>query len=162
VTAQDPQTPSGSTERPNGPSPDPVPNAPRRLAHRARVWRHGLRASPTADRVYRLVVGVVGGGIVLLGLAFIPLPGPGWLIVFAGLAILATEFEAADRLYRFVRERVKAWTHWLARQALPVRIMAGLVSLAVVALVFYLSLLSFGVPGWVPESLFGWMPGIGG
>jgi uncharacterized protein (TIGR02611 family) len=131
------------------------------LVHRARKWRHGLRASPAADRVYRLVVGLIGGAIVLLGLAFIPLPGPGWLIVFAGLAILATEFEAADRLYRFVRQQVKSWTHWLARQALPVRIAAGLLSLAVVALVLYLSLRSFGVPGWVPQGLVGWVPGIG-
>jgi uncharacterized protein (TIGR02611 family) len=183
VTAQDRQTAGGSTERPNGsavPGPDPTPDdapepvadvpeavtghgedRPRGLSHRARVWRHGLKASPTADRAYRMVVGIVGGAIVLLGLALVPLPGPGWLIVFAGLAVLSTEFEAADRLYRFVRERVKTWTRWIARQALPVRIAAGLLSLAMVALVVYLSLISFGVPGWLPGGLVDWAPGIG-
>ena len=34
-------------------------------------------------------IGIAGGVVVLLGLVAIPYPGPGWLIVFAGLAILA-------------------------------------------------------------------------
>ena len=36
---------------------------------------------------------IVGTGIVLL-----PLPGPGWLTIFAGFAVLASEFAFAERV----------------------------------------------------------------
>jgi uncharacterized protein (TIGR02611 family) len=36
-------------------------------------------------------------------LGLIPYPGPGWLVVFAGLALLATEFERAQRVLTFAR-----------------------------------------------------------
>jgi len=36
---------------------------------------------------------LVGAGIVLL-----PLPGPGWVIIFAGFAVLASEFTFAERI----------------------------------------------------------------
>lgn len=44
----------------------------------------------------RLVVFVVGVSVVVVGLILVPLPGPGWAIVFAGFAILATEFTWAE------------------------------------------------------------------
>lgn len=46
----------------------------------------------------RAFIGIVGGVVVLIGIILIPYPGPGWLVVFAGLAILATEFAFAQRL----------------------------------------------------------------
>ena len=52
------------------------------------------------------MVGLLGGAIVVLGFILIPLPGPGWLIVFAGLALLATEFVWAERLLRYGRRRL--------------------------------------------------------
>jgi uncharacterized protein (TIGR02611 family) len=36
----------------------------------------------------------------------VPLPGPGWLIVFAGLAILATEYVWAQRLLNYAKTKV--------------------------------------------------------
>ncbi|ARJ04395.1 hypothetical protein GCM10010988_31620 [Cnuibacter physcomitrellae] len=60
--------------------------------------RERIRSVPAADRVYRTGVGVVGGGTVLLGLALIPLPGPGSLIALGGVALLGTEFEPARRV----------------------------------------------------------------
>lgn len=50
----------------------------------------------------RVVVSVIGGTILLMGLAMLVLPGPGWLTIFAGLGVLATEF---------------AWARWLLRRA---------------------------------------------
>lgn len=44
----------------------------------------------------RLLVFVVGVTVVVVGLILVPLPGPGWAIVFAGFAILATEFTWAE------------------------------------------------------------------
>jgi uncharacterized protein (TIGR02611 family) len=40
---------------------------------------------------------VLGVTIVVVGVILLPLPGPGWLIIFLGLAILGTEFMIAER-----------------------------------------------------------------
>jgi len=45
----------------------------------------------------RVLVGVVGGLITVLGVIALIAPGPGWLIIFAGLGILGTEFAWAAR-----------------------------------------------------------------
>lgn len=60
--------------------------------------REAIRRNPTVDRAYRTAVGVTGGATVVLGVALIPLPGPGSLIALGGLAILGTEFEGAKRV----------------------------------------------------------------
>jgi uncharacterized protein (TIGR02611 family) len=54
----------------------------------------------------RIVVTIVGAVVVIVGLILIPLPGPGWLIVFAGLAILATEYVWAQRLLNYSMRKV--------------------------------------------------------
>lgn len=64
----------------------------------------------------RVLTAIVGGIVVLVGLVLIPYPGPGWLIVFAGLAILATEFEFASKLLAFARGKYDAWVNWLKKQ----------------------------------------------
>ena len=66
----------------------------------ARGTRETIRRNPTADRVYRTGVGVVGGGTVALGVVLMPLPGPGALIALGGLGILSTEFEGAKKVSR--------------------------------------------------------------
>ena len=58
----------------------------------------------------RVAVAIGGFGTVIIGLILVPLPGPGWLIVFGGLALLATEFVWAERLLTFAKERVGAAT----------------------------------------------------
>lgn len=105
------------------------------------------------------MIGLVGGAIVVGGLALIPLPGPGWLIVFVGLAVLATEFVWADRLEKFARKKVKAWTEWLARQLIVIRMMVGALALVLVAAIGYALLAFAGVPDWIPPS---WVPGLPG
>lgn len=62
--------------------------------------RELIRRNPTANRVYRTGVGVVGGGTVALGVVMMPLPGPGTLIALGGLGILASEFEGAKKVSR--------------------------------------------------------------
>ncbi|QIQ05724.1 TIGR02611 family protein [Streptomyces liangshanensis] len=51
--------------------------------------------------VFIVGLAVVGGGIVLL-----PLPGPGWLIIFGGMAIWATEFVWAQLVLRWTKRKV--------------------------------------------------------
>ncbi len=43
-------------------------------------------------------VGAAGVATIAVGIALIPLPGPGWLVVFAGLTMLGSEFPRARRL----------------------------------------------------------------
>nr|WP_189035074.1 TIGR02611 family protein [Streptomyces daqingensis] len=57
--------------------------------------------------IFVLGLAVVGGGIVLL-----PLPGPGWLIIFAGIGLWATEFSWAQRVLRWTKRQVREWSHW--------------------------------------------------
>jgi uncharacterized protein (TIGR02611 family) len=86
-----------------------------------------------------------------VGIILLPAPGPGWLIVFAGLAVLASEFEWAKRLLSYTKRRVREWTHWTKRQSLPVRILVVLAIVAVVLAIFWLLFLVSGVPGWLPD-----------
>lgn len=48
--------------------------------------------------VKRVLVGFVGGLITLIGVVALLAPGPGWLIIFTGLGILASEFAWAARV----------------------------------------------------------------
>ena len=80
-------------------------------------WRRRIRSNPASHRVYRIVVGLVGLLIVVGGLALVPLPGPGWVIVFVGLAVWASEFEWAHRLLQFARHRLHVWSEWLKPRA---------------------------------------------
>jgi uncharacterized protein (TIGR02611 family) len=116
--------------------------------------RAGFRAffakHPWLDAAYRIAVGVLGTAIVVVGIVLIPLPGPGWLIVFAGLALLATEFVWADRLLRYARHKVHGWTQWVAHQSLVVRGLIGLLGLLAVGGAVWLYIAVRGVPGWLP------------
>ena len=40
----------------------------------------------------RIAVTIAGFALLLVGVALLVLPGPGWLLIFAGLAILSTEY----------------------------------------------------------------------
>jgi hypothetical protein len=64
----------------------------------ARGARKAIRKNPTADKAYRTAVGVTGGATVALGVALIPLPGPGALVALGGLAVLGSEFEGAKKV----------------------------------------------------------------
>jgi uncharacterized protein (TIGR02611 family) len=77
----------------------------------------------TKKRMKRTGTAIVGGAVLVVGVIAIPYPGPGWLIVFAGLAILATEFTWAQRALDFARHKYDLWTEWLKRQHIVVRLL---------------------------------------
>ena len=54
-------------------------------------------------RIKRIIVAVLGGTVLALGVALIVLPGPAFLVIPAGLAILAVEFAWARRWLRSAR-----------------------------------------------------------
>jgi len=48
----------------------------------------------------RLIISVIGGTILLIGIALLVLPGPAFIVIPVGLAILASEFAWARRAIR--------------------------------------------------------------
>jgi hypothetical protein len=61
------------------------------------ITRLGLESRP---RLRRFLVGTVGVSVILIGLAMVVLPGPAFIVVPIGFAILATEFAWARRVWR--------------------------------------------------------------
>jgi uncharacterized protein (TIGR02611 family) len=62
--------------------------------------------------VKKFFVALVGGTVLLVGIAFLVLPGPGLPIVAAGIAILATEFLWARRALRNAKGAVAKARRW--------------------------------------------------
>lgn len=83
-----------------------------------RRFRRWTDHHPLLRVVHKTVVTVVGVVLVLLGVAMLVLPGPGWLAIFLGLGVLGTEFHWARRLNQRAKARVmRVWRWWLARTA---------------------------------------------
>jgi uncharacterized protein (TIGR02611 family) len=91
---------------------------------------------PGGTTALRVVIAALGGAVVALGLVLVPLPGPGWAIVFGGLAIWAIEFAWAARLLDWVRRQVRAFArlmsrlHWTARAGLGLATVAAIATIA--------------------------------
>ena len=56
---------------------------------------------------YRVAFMVAAFAVLLGGIALIPLPGPGWAIVFVGLGMLALEFKWAENLMEKILDRLE-------------------------------------------------------
>lgn len=68
-------------------------------------FKHYWHKAPRPAR--QAIVAIVGGVCILAGLVMMVTPGPGWAAIFLGLAILATEFERAERVRNSIYERFK-------------------------------------------------------
>ena len=110
---------------PHGATPPGAPEEGLGRAARARArWRAGrekLDGYPRLRVAYKVGVALVGVVVIAVGLVLVPLPGPGWLIVFVGVAVLGTEFPAAHRVTQAVRRlahRLRLrWRAWRANRA---------------------------------------------
>lgn len=119
-----------------------------RVAERRRQLRARIAANPTLDLAYRIAVAVVGLLVLGLGVLLIPYPGPGWVVVFAGLGILASEFSWAHRLLQFARKYYDRFMDWFSRQSIVVK-GAGVLLTTVVVLATLWLLGTFSlVGGW--------------
>jgi uncharacterized protein (TIGR02611 family) len=101
-------------------------------------WRDRLRDRRGVDLAYRVVVGLVGLAVLTAGIVAIPYPGPGWAIVFIGLAILATEFDWARRLLKYTRGRYDQMMDWFKAQGLWVQALGIVLTAAVVVSTLWL------------------------
>jgi uncharacterized protein (TIGR02611 family) len=75
---------------------DPDPRSP--------FWR-ALHVTYKSAR--RIIIGVVGLTVVLVGLAMLVLPGPAFIVIPTGLAILGAEFAFARRWLRVLKKQAR-------------------------------------------------------
>lgn len=83
--------------------------------------------------VLRLGIIALGGLVTLAGVAMLVLPGPGLVVVVAGLGILATEVTWAERLLAYAKrkarvEEVTAQRPWIKPVSIAVTVVAVAVS----------------------------------
>jgi len=70
-----------------------------------RIWESWRRLP---HPIRWVAVATVGGTLVITGIVFMVLPGPGIPLIILGLAILATEFAWAERTLKEVKVRSTA------------------------------------------------------
>ena len=127
-TAVAPSRPAAGPHDDGAPHGATTPGAPEQgLGRTARArarWRAGrakLDGYPRLRVAYKVGVALAGVVVIAVGLVLVPLPGPGWLIVFVGVAVLGTEFPAAHRVTQAVRRlahRLRLrWRAWRANRA---------------------------------------------
>lgn len=88
---------------PEGGSPGPPDEEPRRtFLFPLRVVGRFVK-----KKGRRIGVAIAGFSLILVGAALLVLPGPGWLLIFAGLAVLATEYVWAQRLLNTAKRKAQ-------------------------------------------------------
>ncbi len=94
--------------------------------------------SKLPHRSRKIILGVVGGVVLALGIVMIPYPGPGWVVVFIGLAILAQEFPWAQRVLDIAKGKYDQWQAWLSRQPAWVKSIFWLMTATIVIVTIWL------------------------
>ncbi|MFF5130506.1 TIGR02611 family protein [Streptomyces syringium] len=67
---------------------------------------HFIKRSRPLHVSWQVGVFIVGLAVVAAGIVMLPLPGPGWLVIFGGMAIWATEFVWAQLVLRWTKRKV--------------------------------------------------------
>ncbi|MFE2583639.1 TIGR02611 family protein [Streptomyces sp. NPDC059378] len=80
---------------------------------------------------WQVGVFVVGLAVVVAGVIMLPLPGPGWVVIFGGMAIWATEFVWAQLVLRWTKRKVTE----AAQKALDPRVRRRNITLTAIGLV---------------------------
>lgn len=89
-------------------------------------------------RIKKSFVTAIGFIGLIAGIILIPYPGPGWLVVFAALGLLSTEYAWAQRLLDYGKQRYEAWGKWVKRQSVYMQLSISLSTLAVVMVTIWL------------------------
>lgn len=109
----------------------------RRLCQETSV-RYSRGMEKVKKQSKRVLTGIVGTLVLVAGIIMIPYPGPGWLIVFAGLGILATEFAWAQRMLDVTKGYYDKWTVWVKSQPLWMRVIVFALTALVVVMTLWL------------------------
>lgn len=97
-----------------------------------------IKRSRTLRLGWRAGVLVLGLAVIVVGVILLPLPGPGWLVIFAGVALWATEFAWAQRVLRWAKRKVTE----AAQRALDPRVRRRNIALTAVGAAICAALLS--------------------
>jgi uncharacterized protein (TIGR02611 family) len=133
--------------------------------------RRRLHANRATSLATKTAVAVVGGLVTVIGVVMIVTPGPAFVLIPLGLAILATEFDFARRWLEKAREqaeRAKARAEQMDPRVRRRRLLiAGVLVLLVVAgvatYVWFYDWPSYAVDGWDwVQGLAGWVPDLPG
>ena len=62
----------------------------------------------TYKALRKIIVGIVGAVVVVVGIILLAIPGPGLVTIALGLVILSTEFEWAERHLKNVKKRISS------------------------------------------------------
>ncbi|MER6258971.1 TIGR02611 family protein [Streptomyces sp900105245] len=103
-------------------------DAERGLGSRAPEFIKARRALHVS---WQVGVFVLGLAVVALGIVMLPLPGPGWVVIFGGMAIWATEFVWAQLVLRWTKRKVTE----AAQRALDPQVRRRNITLTVIGLV---------------------------
>ncbi|SEF14155.1 TIGR02611 family protein [Streptomyces sp. Ag109_O5-10] len=90
-----------------------------------------VRARRMLHLSWQVGVFVIGLAVVAAGIVLLPLPGPGWVIIFAGMAIWATEFVWAQLVLRWTKRKVTE----AAQRALDPKVRRRNITLTTIGLV---------------------------
>ncbi|MFC9685516.1 TIGR02611 family protein [Streptomyces sp. NPDC056948] len=90
---------------------------------------------------WQVGVFVIGLAVVVAGIIMLPLPGPGWVVIFGGMAIWATEFVWAQLVLRWTKRKVTE----AAQRALDPRVRRRNIILTTIGLVIVAVLVGFYV-----------------
>jgi hypothetical protein len=112
---------------------------------------------PGGAAAKRIVLEIIGWFLAVAGLAALVLPGPGLLLLFAGLVVLSQQYEWAERRLepiermakRAAAEGVETWPR------ITLSVLGGLAVIACGVLWW----VDPDVPGWWPLGEFWWLPG---
>lgn len=100
--------------------------------------RSFIKRTKAGQIIWRVFIGVLGGSITVLGAIALVAPGPGVLILLAGLGILASEFAWASRAMNKTKSMAQSaadkvgiptWIKYL--------IVAGAAVFSIVAIIYY-------------------------
>lgn len=70
------------------------------------ILKQSWRKTPKLVR--EISVAIVGTLVVCAGIIMLVIPGPGWVVIFLGLAILSTEFTWANNLRVWLTRKFKS------------------------------------------------------
>ncbi|MEV7892319.1 TIGR02611 family protein [Streptomyces sp. NPDC002817] len=104
-----------------------------------------IKARRALHLSWQVGIFVIGLAVVVLGIIMLPLPGPGWVVIFGGMAIWATEFVWAQLVLRWTKRKVTE----AAQKALDPKvrrrnIILTSIGLVIVAAIFAVYLYKFG------------------
>ena len=107
----------------------------------------------------RVGVEVLGWALLVAGIAAIPLPGPGLLMLFGGLAVLSQQYEWAERRLAPVKYRAFKGAAESVQTWLRVVLSSSAAVLLICCGVLWIS--SPPMPGWWPLQQYewSWLPG---